>query len=73
MKFSKVLHVISVVVGFSGVIAFSSAILGGGDDLVFGITKADALFCTAILFLIAIWVQVATIHHMMLEKKGELI
>ncbi|MEK9159297.1 MAG: hypothetical protein AAB383_01055 [Patescibacteria group bacterium] len=73
MKLSKLLHVISVLVGFAGVVTFVSAILGGADNLVFGITKADALACTAILILIAIWAQIATIHHMMLEKKGELI
>lgn len=70
---SKFLHVTSVIVGLVGVIAFASAILGGADNLVFGITKADALACAAILILIAIWVQIATIHHMMLEKKGKLI
>ncbi|MEK7146093.1 MAG: hypothetical protein AAB802_02820 [Patescibacteria group bacterium] len=73
MKFSKILHVTSVIVGFVGVISFVAAILGGGDDLIFGVTKADALLCSGILFLIAIWTQVATIHHMMLEKKGEMI
>jgi hypothetical protein len=73
MKFSKVLHVTSVVVGFIGVFSFAAAIFGGGDDLVFGVTKIDALLCSGILFLIAIWTQVATIHHMMLEKKGEVI
>jgi len=25
------------------------------------------------LILIAIWLQLATIHHMMLEKKGEIV
>lgn len=59
--------------GFAGVITFAGAILGGGDNLVFGITKTDALLCSGILVLIAIWVQIATIHHMMLEKKGSLI
>ena len=73
MKFSKLLHIISVLVGFTGVITFASAILGGADNLVFGITKADALLCTGILFLIAIWTQLATMHHMMLEKRGEII
>lgn len=73
MKFSKVLHVTSVLVGFAGVTTFLAAILGGADDLVFGVTKVDALLCAGILFLIAIWTQIATIHHMMLEKKGELI
>ncbi|QQR54565.1 hypothetical protein IPG41_05230 [Candidatus Peregrinibacteria bacterium] len=73
MKPSKLMHLISIVVGFAGVITFLAAMFGGADNLVFGVTKADALFCTAILILIAIWTQIATIHHMMLEKRGELI
>jgi len=67
------MHVISVLVGFAGVITFASAILGGSDNLVFGITKIDALLCSAILILIATWIQIAVIHHMMLEKRGEII
>ena len=70
---SKFMHVTSVIVGLVGVTIFVGAIIGGADNLVFGITKADALACAAILILIAIWVQIATIHHMMLEKKGKLI
>lgn len=73
MKLSKLMHVISVVVGFVGVTVFAGAILGGSENLVFGITKVDALLCATILILIAIWVQIATIHHMMLEKKGEIV
>ncbi len=73
MKLSKFMHVTSVMVGFIGVIAFLGAVIGGGDNLVFGITKVDALLCAGILMLIAIWLQVATIHHMMLEKRGEII
>ena len=73
MKPSKLMHVASVIVGLVGVVVFAGAILGGSDNLVFGITKVDALLCTAILILIAIWTQIATIHHMMLEKKGEVI
>lgn len=73
MKLSKLLHVVSVLVGAIGVIVFVGGILGGSNNLVFGITKMDAPFCTAILFLIAIWVQLATIHHIMLEKHGEII
>ncbi len=73
MKLSKLMHVTSVVVGFAGVIVFAGAILGGSNSLVFGITKVDALICSAILILIAIWVQIATIHHMMLERKGEIV
>lgn len=73
MKLSKLLHLVSILVGFTGVITFMSSVLGGADNLVFGITKADALLCTGILFLITIWAQLGAIHHMMLEKKGELI
>lgn len=73
MKFSKLMHVTSVVVGFAGVVAFIGAVVGGSDNQVFGITKLDALVCAAILILIAIWTQMATIHHMMLEKRGEIV
>ena len=72
MKFSKLMHVGSVVVGFAGVFVFLAAVVGG-DTNIFGITKMDALACAAILILIATWTQIATIHHIMLEKKGELI
>lgn len=73
MKMSKVLHILSVIVGFVGVISFVVAVLSGTDNLVFGITKIDALLCAGILILIAIWIQIATIHHMMLEKNSERI
>lgn len=73
MKLSKLMHVVSVIVGLIGVVTFLAAVLGGADNLVFGITKVDALICSAILILIAMWLQIATIHHMMLEKKGEIV
>lgn len=73
MKLSKLMHVVSVVVGFAGVVTFVGALLGGGDNLVVGVTKIDALLCAGILILIATWLQIATIHHMMLEKRGEIV
>lgn len=73
MKLSKVFHVASVVVGFAGVFSFAGAVLSGSDNLFFGVTKMDALACAALLILIAIWLQIATIHHMMLERKGEIV
>lgn len=73
MKLSKILHVTSVIVGVIGVITFVGAVLGGGDNVVFGVTKTDALLCAGVLILIAIWAQVATIHHMMLEKRGGIV
>lgn len=73
MKLSKLMHAGSVIVGFAGVFTFAAAILGGADNLVLGVTKMNALLCAGILILIAIWVQIATIHHMMLEKQGEIV
>ena len=73
MKLSKVMHIASVIVGFVGVVMFIGTVLGGDDNLVFGITKVDALLCVAILILIAIWGQIGAMHHMMLEKHGEIV
>ena len=73
MKPSKIMHVASAIVGLIGVVVFVKTLGVPSDGIVFGITKFDALFCAAILFLIAIWGQVGTIHHMMLEKTGEII
>ena len=73
MKLSKLMHIASVIVGIVGVVIFAISVLGGNDNSVLGITKIDALLCVGILVLIAIWLQIATIHHMILEKKGELI
>ena len=67
------MHITSVIVGFAGVVTFAAAILGGADNLVFGVTKVDALLCAGILILIAIWLAIGTIHHMMLEKHGEAV
>ena len=73
MKLSKLMHVVSVIVGLAGVVTFVGAILGGADNLVFGVTKIDVLLCAGVLILIAIWLSIGTIHHMMLEKQGEII
>lgn len=66
------MHVVSVLSGLVGVFVFLISVFGSADA-VFGITKMDALACAAILILIAIWTQVATIHHMMLEKAGQIV
>ncbi len=73
MKISKTLHVASVVAGFTGII---SAIVGATMSegaLVWGITREHWLFCSGLLMLIAIWFLLGTMHHMMLEKKGEIV
>lgn len=66
------MHVASVISGFAGLFAFAVAIIGGENNI-FGITKVDTLLCAAILILVAIWVQIAAIHHIMLEKTGEIV
>ncbi len=73
MKLSKLMHVSCVIVGFIGVAMFLGALSVGSDGMIYGIAKMDALACVAILILIATWLQIATIHHMMLEKTGEII
>ena len=72
MKLSKLMHVGSVIIVFAGIIAFVVAVFGGSES-VFGIEKMDTLACASILILIAIWTQIGTIHHMMLEKGGEIV
>ncbi len=73
MKLSQLFHVISVIVGFVGVVSFLAAIMGGADNLVFGVSKLDALLCAGILLLIAMWAQTGAMHHMMLEDKGKML
>ena len=73
MKLSKIMHIASVIVGGVAVVTFLGAVFGGNDNNVFGITKVDALLCSGILVLFAIWGQVGAIHHMMLEKHGEIV
>ncbi len=73
MKFSKLMHVASVIIGLIGVVMFLGALTVGSNGMIYGITKMDALACIAILILIATWLQIATIHHIMLERKGEII
>ena len=72
MKLSKILHVLNVVVGFAGV---ATAIAGvvAGVNLVWGLTREHLFLCSGVLMLIAIWLAVNTVHHVMLENKGEVI
>ncbi|MBP6942758.1 MAG: hypothetical protein KBB55_01805 [Candidatus Buchananbacteria bacterium] len=73
MKISRVLHVISVMIGFLGVGVLFVAAVAGQAGSVFGFSREHLLFCSIIVFLIAIWLQVATIHHVMIEKDGKVI
>ncbi|MHB1086562.1 MAG: hypothetical protein ACYCZ0_02330 [Minisyncoccota bacterium] len=74
MKLSKVLHVISVFAGIIGVLMSAFAVLVWPAGVVwFGMTRDIMLLCAITSLLAAIWLQVATIHHMMLEKSGQII
>lgn len=76
---SKVLHVVSVISGVLGVLSFLG-LFGGGMMSGFsgmmgygGQSYASMPMGSIALFLIAIWTQIGAIHHMMLEKKGEIV
>ena len=74
MKLSKVLHVISVIGGLVGVAMSAFAVLIWPAGVVwFGLTRDIMLLCSITTLLVAIWLQLATMHHMMLEKRGETI
>jgi hypothetical protein len=73
MKLSKVLHVASVIVGFAGIVTALAGVKAGATGLVWGLTREHLFLCSGLLVLIAIWFTVSTIHHMMLEEKGEIV
>jgi len=74
MKLSKLLHVISVVMGLIGLSMSAFAVLFWPAEVVwFGMTREIMLLCSITSLLAAIWIQIATIHHMMLEKRGEIV
>lgn len=73
MKISKVLHIVSVLAGFWGVLALVGAWLAGQDGTIWGFSQQHCFYDAIVLVLIAIWLQLATMHHIMLEKKNEMI
>jgi hypothetical protein len=73
MKISKVLHIVSVIAGFWGVLALVGAWLAGQDGTIWGFSQQHCFYDAIVLVLIAIWLQLATMHHIMLEKKNEMI
>ncbi|MGB3921791.1 MAG: hypothetical protein WBL19_00710 [Minisyncoccia bacterium] len=74
MKISKVLHVLSVLAGTLGVVMSAIAVFfWPADAVLFGVTRQIMLLCSITTLLAAIWLQIATIHHVMLEKKGEIV
>ena len=72
MKLSKIIHILNVLLGFAGVITAIFAVVGS-DGLVRGLTREHLLLCSGLLMLIAIWLAVNTVHHVMLENRGDVI
>ena len=74
MKLSKLFHVISVFLGIIGMAMSAVSVLFWPAGVVwFEMTRDVMLMCSITTLLGAIWLQIATIHHIMLEKKGEII
>ena len=70
------MHVGSVIFGFVGVFMWFLLVLGWLTGASWFATTNDLILmigCTLFSFLAAIWLQAATIHHIMLEKTGEMI
>ena len=73
MKLSKIFHVLGAIAGWVGVVALLSAWVAGENGTAFGFRQAHLFTDATILVLIAVWMQLATTHHMKLEDKGEVI
>lgn len=78
MKMSKILHVLSVISGVFGVLSFFGLFGGGmtsGNSLMMGNGQGYAYMPMGgvVFILVAIWLQIGVIHHMMLEKRGEIV
>jgi hypothetical protein len=69
MKISKVLHVLSVIAGIMGLLSLFG-VWGNGANGITGYSETHLFNDSTALFLVAIWLQIATMHHMMIEKKG---
>jgi hypothetical protein len=72
MKLSKLIHVLNVLVGFAGVATAIAGVLAVNSPI-WGLTREHLLLCSGVLMLIAIWLAVNIVHHVMLEKNGEVI
>jgi uncharacterized membrane protein len=78
MKLSKILHVAGVISGVLGVLAIFGVWGGGMMSGGYGMMGNNQGIMpmsggSIVLLLIAIWLQIGAIHHMMLEKKGEVV
>lgn len=72
MKFSKILHISGVIVGLAGI---GTALIGvaAGTETIWGLSREHLFLCSGLLMLIAIFLAVSTVHHVLLENKGEVL
>lgn len=74
MKLSKLFHVLSVLFGLTGVVMWFVAILTWPAGAVrFGMTREVMLLCAILSLLTAIWLVIGAMHHITLEKTGEIV
>ena len=65
------MYIMTILVDFLESVS-SQVIIAGQNDLRFWFT-VNIFFCSIIVFLLRFTSRSQTIHHMMLEKKGEII
>ena len=71
MKLSKLFHVLSVLLGLTGVVMWTVAILTWPAGVVrFGVTRDEMLLCAILSLLTAIWLVIGAMHHITLEGRG---
>ena len=74
MKLSKLFHVLSVLLGLTGIVMWSVAILAWPAGTIrFGVTREVMLLCAILSLLTAIWLVIGAMHHITLEKSGEIV
>lgn len=74
MKLSKLFHVLSVLLGLTGIVMWSVAILAWpAGTISFGVTREVMLLCAIVSLLTAIWLVIGAMHHITLEKSGEIV
>ncbi len=73
MKISKILHLLSILFGISGLLALVGYYAVGQDGAIFGMNQAHLFRDAGILVAFALWFLLGAIHHLLLEKKGEMV
>lgn len=74
MKLSKILHVASVISGVLGILGILGLFGFWGGGMMGGNQGMMPMSVGSIpLLLVAIWFQIGAIHHMILERKGEIV